>query len=158
MASAVTQNDRDFWRAFTQMRDRLDLALERRLQAEAGISGADYEVLRCLADEPSGRLRAGQIADAIGWEKSRLSHQIARMESRGLLERRECGDDARGVWVSLTVDGVAVAERALRYRDEAVLETFAGRLSDEEKAVFDRVSRRLLGALTEDGECAATSS
>jgi DNA-binding MarR family transcriptional regulator len=158
MASAVTQNDRDFWRAFTQMRDRLELTLERRLQAEAGISGADYEVLRSLADEPSGRLRAGQIAETIGWEKSRLSHQVARMETRGLLERRECGDDARGVWVMLTEEGRDIADRALRYRDEAVLETFAGRLTDDEKAVFDRVSRRLLGALAEGGECAATSS
>lgn len=148
MASAVSALDQEIWRTLSHMRDRVELTLERRLQAEAGISSADYEVLMSIADEPTGRLRAGQIAELIGWEKSRLSHQVARMEARGLIERHECNDDARGVWVRLTHDGDEVARRARRYRDDALIETFAARLTEEEKGVFDRVSRRVLSELT----------
>src|SRR6188768_946715 len=98
MGAALDDEEVDVWRAFSLMRRQLDLTLERRLQADGGISSADFAILVALQDEPSRRLRAGRIADLIGWEKSRVSHQLKRMENRGLVTREECGDDARGVW------------------------------------------------------------
>src|SRR6187402_34504 len=133
MASELTDSERALWRSFTLMRRQLDLTLERRLQADAGISTADYEILLSLFEHPDKRLRAGQIGDLIGWEKSRVSHQISRMEQRELVKREECGDDARGVWVVLTADGSRAVLNALTDRKEAVRQYFFDALDDDDK-------------------------
>ena len=144
MASETTESDRALWRAFTLMRRQLDLTLERRLQADAGISTADYEILIALFNDPSKRLRAGQIGDIIGWEKSRVSHQISRMEQRGLVKREECGDDARGVWVVLTDEGATARNNAFRDRRDAVNEYFFDALDDNDKAALMGITTRVL--------------
>jgi len=64
---------------------------------DAGISQADFIVLGRLSEAPDRRLRTGELAELLAWEKSRVSHQLKRMVQRGLVTREECGDDARGV-------------------------------------------------------------
>jgi len=49
-------------------------------------SGADYAVLVNLTDVPEGCLRFLDLTNTVEWEKSRVSHHIARMAKR-LLER-----------------------------------------------------------------------
>jgi len=144
MGLDITQDERTLWRTFSVMRRQLELTLERRLQADAGISSADFEILVALFDNAESRLRAGQIGDLIGWEKSRVSHQISRMEQRGLVTREECDDDARGVWVVLTTGGSAAVQAAAVDRVAAVREYFFDVLSDEEQAVLRTVSARVL--------------
>lgn len=129
------------------MRRQLDLTLERRLQADAGISSADFAVLMSLQEEPARRLRAGRIGDLIGWEKSRVSHQLSRMEQRGLVTREECGDDARGVWIGITAEGSRAVLAALRDHTEAIRQYFFDLLSPEEQEVLRSVSFRVLDAI-----------
>ena len=88
--SEVTEEEWAVWRTFYAMRRQLDRALEDQLQRDAGISGADYEILLALFTSRDRRLRSRDLVDRIGWEKSRISHQVTRMESRGLVERSEC--------------------------------------------------------------------
>lgn len=144
MALDITQDERELWKAFYVMRRQLELTLERRLQADAGISSPDYEILISLSEAPDNRLRAGQVGDIIGWEKSRVSHQISRMEQRGLVRREECDDDARGVWIVLTDDGRRAVVAASPDRSHAVREYFFDVLSDEEKSVLMKISKRVI--------------
>lgn len=143
----TTVEERDLWRTFFLMRRQLDLTLERRLQSDAAISSADFEILSSLQREPTRRLRAGHIADLIGWEKSRVSHQLTRMEGRDLIKREECGDDARGVWVVLTAEGSRAVLSALRDHSDAVRTHFLDLLSDDEKAVIRGISRKVLDSI-----------
>lgn len=143
----LSERQRDAWGAFVLMRRQLDLALERRLQADAGISTADYEVLAALLREPQRMMRSGRLADFMGWEKSRLSHQLKRMELRGLLSRRECGDDARGVWVVASDEGIRVVSDAAADRSDALQEHFFGVLDADELAALERISTRVLDSL-----------
>ena len=147
MASEITDDEKRLWRSFTLMRRQLDLTLERRLQADAGISTADYEILQSLSENPAKRLRAGQIADIIGWEKSRVSHQISRMEARALVKREECGDDARGVWVVLTEDGDRAVQNALHDRKDAVRQYFFDALTAEQRDTLLAASRSVLDTI-----------
>ena len=65
-----------------------------------------------LTDVDEGRVRVSGLAAALGWERSRLSHHVTRMERRGLVAREECDDDGRGAFVVLTPAGRAAIERA----------------------------------------------
>ena len=143
----TSPDEKELWRSFYIMRRQLELTLERRLQADAGISTADYEILIALFNEPAKQLRAGQIGDLIGWEKSRVSHQITRMEQRELVKRRECGDDARGVWVVLTEEGDRAVLNAERDRREAVRQYFFDVLDDDEKSMLLRISHKVLDTI-----------
>jgi DNA-binding MarR family transcriptional regulator len=145
--AGLSDEEITIWRAFTVMRRQLDLTLERQLQADAGISAADYEILMSLVGEPTHQLRAGAIGDIIGWEKSRVSHQLTRMEQRGLIRRKECGDDARGVWVVLTDDGNRAALRAVGDRSDAVHQYFFDLMTPEELETIRAVSVRVLESI-----------
>ena len=84
------------WRGFHAPRTQLLARLNRSLLEESGLSGADFEVLVTLSDAPGKRMRAVELGRALGWEKSRLSHQVTRTEARGLVCREESMNGSRG--------------------------------------------------------------
>ncbi|SNX65939.1 DNA-binding MarR family transcriptional regulator [Streptomyces sp. TLI_55] len=96
----------------------------RTLQAESGLSAADFAVLGRLTDVPEGRRRCQDLARALEWEKSRMSHHIARMAGRGLVVREECLEDARGAFVVITEQGRSAIETAAPLHEEAVRALF----------------------------------
>src|SRR3982750_3882992 len=108
------------------------------LQRATGLSAADYEVLVNLSEATDGRLRPSELGAAIGWEKSRLSHQVSRMEQRGLVKRSACKTDARGAFVAITAAGRRAIEKAAPEHVEQVRRVF-----------FDVLTPKQLDALTE---------
>src|SRR3712207_2711873 len=100
------------WRSYVRMQGRLAARLGRELQAQSDLSLPDYDVLVQLTDVPDRRLRVSELARELQWEKSRLSHHLARMSRRGLIAREECREDARGSFVVLTAAGAAAIEAA----------------------------------------------
>jgi DNA-binding MarR family transcriptional regulator len=144
---AVTADEWRSWRAFNSMRRQLDLALERRLQQDAAISAADYSVLITLFDSPDKQLRARELGAALSWEKSRLSHQVSRMEKRGLVERRECDTDARGTWVTLTTGGSRAVLGAMRDHTAALRKHFFDALTADELAVMLTASTKIMESM-----------
>jgi len=69
---------------------------------------------------PGGVLRARELGTEIGWDRSRLSHHVSRMEERGLVSREECSEDARGTMVRLTDAGPRTIECQLRLDGGAI--------------------------------------
>ena len=118
------------------MHQVLRAELERELHRETGLSLADYGVLVNLSEADGQRLRMGQLAEALQWSRSRLSHQVSRMQDRGLLSREECPTDARGAFAVLTPVGLAAIEGAA-----------PGHLAGVRRHFFDRLSREQVRAL-----------
>src|SRR6476659_3993114 len=87
------------WQAYRGLNQQLYARLEDQLLRDSGLSAADYSVLVPLSEEPLGVLRARELCTEIGWDRSRLSHHISRMEKRGLVVREQCSDDGRGSMV-----------------------------------------------------------
>jgi len=133
----------DLWRDYFRGGRELVAALDRRLQGDAGISHPEYLVMLALWEAPEHSRRTGELADELSWEKSRVSHQVSRMQARGLVERRECATDARGVWVTLTADGSRMLLRATRDHTDAIREWFLDLMDEDEKRVLGAVATRM---------------
>jgi DNA-binding MarR family transcriptional regulator len=79
--------------------------LEHDLKDAHGLSNQEYEVMVRLSEAPDRRLRMSELAGRTLASKSRLSHQIARMEADGLVRREDCPEDRRGQYAVLTEAG-----------------------------------------------------
>ena len=138
------------WQAYLKLNQRLYGALEDELLRHSGLSGADYTVLVPLSAAPGGVLRARELCTEIGWDRSRLSHQVSRMERRGLVAREECSEDGRGSMIRLSDPGRAAIEGAAPEHVEAVLRYFFDPLSTKELETLGVAFDRLLSNLTTD--------
>lgn len=110
---------------------------------------ADYEVLVRLSEGDGHRMRMAQLAAEVASSKSRLSHQITRMESAGLVARVECGDDARGVFAQLTEEGVNRLRASAPTHVAGVRAHLIDLLSGTEQAALATVFERVLEHLAD---------
>ncbi|BEP15264.1 MarR family winged helix-turn-helix transcriptional regulator [Acidothermaceae bacterium B102] len=112
------------WFAYMRVALRLDFELGRDLQAQAGLSHSDFHVLNALSDSPGQQLAVGDLASRIGWERSRLSHHLRRMEGRGLVTRQTSEVDARSTDVVLSAEGKRALQQAAPGHAELVKRLF----------------------------------
>ena len=92
---------------------------------------SDYEVLVLLSEAPGGRLRMATLAEGLRWDRSRLSHHIRRMETRGVVARTDCPEDGRGSFVGITPAGRTTIEAAAPGHVRAVRELFIDALGED---------------------------
>ena len=143
----LTEDEQQAWRGLLRMTAQLNARMNRQLQDDYGISLADYDVLVVLSEAPQGRRRVFELADSLAWEQSRVSHQLARMQRRGLVARQECPTDARGAFVVLTETGRAAIERAAPAHVEMVRQLVFDGLSRDQLAALTAVTERVLDRL-----------
>ena len=79
-----------------------------------------------------------ELADRTAQSRSRLSHQVSRMESRGLVVREGCEGDKRGTFAVLTEHGAEVIGQVAPHHVDSVRGHF-----------IDQLAADGLGALTE---------
>lgn len=150
----LTKREALIWQAYRDVRRELQAAFHLQLSREQGISAADYAVMVPLSETPDGQLRTKDLGTALGWDRSRTSHQVTRMVKRGLVARDFCEDDARGSIVRLTSAGRTVIEQAAPNHVALVRQLFFDPLSDDELDALGAVLDRMLGAIrqyTADG-------
>ena len=135
------------WKAYRDVYQELSTVLEDQLLRDAGLSGSEYAVLVVLSHSPDGVVRARELGSELGWDRSRLSHLVGRMEKRRLVAREDCEEDARGSMVRLTDAGRATVDGVAPEHSEAVRRYFFNALSSDEletlAVVFDRLLENL---------------
>ena len=124
----LTEEEQAAWRGLLRTHARLTNTLNRQL-ATTGLSLQDYGVLVALDESQGGRLRPYEIGDELGLEKTRLSHQLGRLEQRGLVGRERCPTDQRGSFVTLTAAGRKTLKAAAPAHVAAVRAEFVDRLT-----------------------------
>lgn len=147
----LSDEQQQIWRDYLAMVSRLHTAMHRQLQQDCELSLSDYDVLVALSER--GPMRINELGELIGWEQSRLSHQLRRMRGRGLVEREGDGDDRRGATVALTDAGLsAVQTAAPGHVDLVRTVVFDGLSKTEERAfgaaiaaVLERLNARSAG-------------
>jgi DNA-binding MarR family transcriptional regulator len=120
------------WRALIDTTNDLRRVFAAELLRESNLSAADYQVLLALSEAEGRRMRSSELAAAIDWERSRLSHHLARMERRDLIRRDNCATDSRGAEISLTEEGAGMFRRATAPHVRAVQAHFADALTPEQ--------------------------
>src|ERR1700685_4316826 len=128
----LSDEEQQAWRATVHLSQLLLRQLDRDLTAY-GLNGPDYEILFELSESPDHRLRMTNLADATSQSRSRLSHQISRMEKRGLVRRDDCEGDKRGTFAVLTKAGFGAIEQVAPHHVENVRRHFIDRLSAQQQ-------------------------
>jgi len=148
----LDERQQRLWRGWVTLTAQLPAALHRQLQADSGLSLQDFEVLVRLTEAPDGRARVTDLANAAGWERSRLSHHIKRMEGRELVQRQECCDDGRGAFVVLTASGRDAIERAAPGHARTVRDLVFASLTDAELEVVTGFTEGVLTRVAAEQE------
>lgn len=147
----LTEREQRAWRALQLMQMRLEGELARQLAADAGMSLQDYVVLVALTDRPDGRMRLFELAHVLGWEKSRVSHHIARMAGRGLVAKEPCDEDRRGAYVVVTPRGRSEIEAAAPGHVAEVRRRFVDVLTPDQLDAMGDAAEAVLAVL--DADC-----
>lgn len=143
MTQWLSQQEQESWRAWLDMTRLLPDQLSRELSAKHCLSGADYEILVQLSENPDRRIRMSDLADRTLSSRSRLTHQCDRLAKRGLITREPCTDDGRGSWAVLTPDGWKTIDVAAPDHVASVRSHFVDVLTPSEFAELGRISRKI---------------
>ncbi len=145
------QEDRA-WRGWLGMQNLLRSQIARDLQQECGLSDTDYMVLVHLSESAGGEVRMSDLATLLRWSKSRLSHQVGRMEARGLLTRTGCPTDARGSMAVLTGSGRAEIQRAAPFHVASVRRHLIDLLPPDQLEALTEIAAIVVDHLVEVNE------
>jgi DNA-binding MarR family transcriptional regulator len=147
-AASLSPEEWAFWDAWMRAQRLLAGEVDRVLQRDFGISKAEFSILVTLQGVPDGRMRVTELAASLGWDKSRVAHQLTRMERRGFLERSEAGAAGRRTGIALTPSGEEVVERAIRGHAGTIRRLAFDRLTPEQAAAIGAWSTGLIDHLT----------
>lgn len=137
MATVLTSGEASTWRLIQRLSGLATDLVEQQIRAAADLSSAEFDVLRCLVAAPDRHLRQNELAAMLGWDKSRLSHQLTRMAHRELVERRKSG---RIHGVAVTRAGVQKFELADGAHVAAVRALLQEHLSTAEREALQRTA------------------
>jgi len=127
----LTSDQQRAWRSYLLGTTLLMERLDRDLRETHDLSLPEYEILVRLSESPQRQLRMAELADSVKNSRSRITHTIARMEHAGLVERRQCPSDGRGVLAILTDGGMRKLEAAAPVHVESARQAFVDVISDE---------------------------
>ncbi len=143
----LNDSEQRAWRAWIASSQLLLDRLSRDIHAQHGLTMADYEILVRLSESADHRVRMSELADRTLASRSRLSHQIDRMEKRGFVLREQCTDDKRGQFAVLTETGWQALVAAAPDHVESVRTHLVDVLSPAEFAALGVACEKILGGL-----------
>ncbi|MGZ8750081.1 MAG: MarR family winged helix-turn-helix transcriptional regulator [Pseudonocardia sp.] len=149
MTRWLSADEQRAWRSFLEATQLVLGEVDAQLQRDSGLSHADYEILVRLSEAPQRRLRMSELADAVLFSRSRLSHAAGRLERVGLLRRVPCPSDRRGLLAELTEEGFAELEAAAPGHVECVRALLVDPLPGQDLEALGRVCARVAVAVSQ---------
>lgn len=140
----LTAEQQRIWRSYLNGVARINDRLEAELRP-FDLDLGEYEILVHLSESAEQQLRMSDLAARVNQSRSRLTHTIARMEKKGLVLRKACPEDRRGVIAVLTGRGLTLLKTAAPYHVESVREAFVDQVEPEDFEALGRAMRAVLG-------------
>lgn len=116
----LEDDEQELWQLILAATRKLDRGMENTLQAGGELSMPEFAVLATLSDAQDTQMRLRELCNYLEWDRSRTSHQVTRMERRGLVTKCKSEGDARGVMVKLTDEGARRLEASAPDHVESV--------------------------------------
>ncbi|MEU9140898.1 MarR family transcriptional regulator [Streptomyces sp. NPDC048404] len=151
----LTAAEQRAWRSYLSASSLLEDAIDRRLQAEAGMPHLYYSILAKLSEAPERRLRMTDLAEAQKITRSRLTYAVTRLEKDGTVRREGCPTDKRGHMAVLTDEGMALLERVAPGHVETVRTAIFDHLTPEQVEQLDEICGTISRAI-QDGNSGAS--
>jgi len=142
--------DSKAWRAFHKIGTSLLPHLGRQITNHSGISGAEYVVLVALSELTVPNVNLNRLANGLGWEISRMSHQISRMDDAGLVKKTKNLEDSRCFDVSITTKGRKIAETAIPLQSIEINHCFSEVLTQAQMKSLIEISEAISSHMREN--------
>ena len=137
----LSKNEASLWGSWKRASELLRARIVEEISAETGLSDPDFGVLTRVVEDGGGAMRQNQLAESMGYHRSRLSHHVTRMEERGLVTRRQSGD---GVEVVVTDEGRELVALARPIHAAAVRRYLLDPLTTDEQRALGVVLDKLI--------------
>lgn len=142
----LTEEEQRAWRSYIRLAQLLMRQLDRDLHP-FNLSMHDYEILVELSEAPGHRMRMTELADRTAQSRSRLSHQVSRMEARDLVGREGCAGDKRGTFAVLTAHGADTIGQVAPFHVASVRGHFIDQLDPAELTALSQACEPILDKL-----------
>lgn len=129
--------ERAAWIRLAAVVELLPGVLDSQLRRDAGLTHFEYWVLSMLSEAPERTLRMTELARRTHATLPRLSHVVARLEARDLVQRFPCPQDGRATNARLTPTGW-----------DKVVETAPGHVDTVRANVIDALTPEQITQLT----------
>jgi DNA-binding MarR family transcriptional regulator len=147
MPETLEPEEWDLWDTWMRAHRLLVRELDRGLQRDHGISKAEFSVLVTLWRASDREMRVGDLVDSLDWEKSRVSHQLTRMENRGFVAQTQGGPSGRRTRIGLTAEGRRVVQGAVLGHAGNIRRYFLDPLTPEQAATIRAWSEQTIGRI-----------
>ena len=141
--------DSKAWRAFHKIGTSLLPHLGRQITNHSGISGTEYVVLVALSELTVPNVNLNRLATGLGWEISRMSHQVSRMDEAGLVKKTKNLEDSRCFDVSITAKGRKIAEAAIPLQSKEINHCFSEVLTQAQMKSLIEISEAISNHMKE---------
>ena len=142
----LDDEEQELWRLLLGAVRKINRGMDETLKAGGEVSASEFAVLVALSEAPEQRLRLHELCTQLEWDRSRASHQVTRMEKRGLLYKEPDAVDARGINVCVTHVGIEHLRRAAPEHVESVRRMVFDHLQPEDVPALRRFFNGVLQA------------
>lgn len=140
MGARLTEQDERLWHAWKTAADTVRQRVADDIKAGSGLSDQDFSIVTRLVELGDGALRQNELSVSLRWDRTRLSHQLTRMENRGLVSRSAVDG---GVLVRITAEGARLVRVARPIHADAVRKHLLQRTEGIDHAALVRVLEQL---------------
>ena len=142
----LDDEEQELWRLLLGAVRKINRGMDETLKAGGEVSASEFAVLVALSEAPEQHLRLHELCTQLEWDRSRASHQVTRMEKRGLLYKEPDAVDARGINVCVTHVGLEHLRRAAPEHVESVRRMVFDHLQHEDVPALRRFFNGVLQA------------
>ncbi|WHQ73309.1 MarR family winged helix-turn-helix transcriptional regulator [Pantoea sp. Lij88] len=129
------------WRGYRRLAALITGRIARDISEATGLSDQDFMILMELSKSPHAELLQRELQEYIEWDKSRLSHQLSRMSSRGLVQRNR--KSSSGISVGITDAGRLLLDKARPVHAASVRRHFLDLLTPDDLPELIAINERL---------------
>ncbi len=143
MTNLLDRTAETAWIALIRGQQRALSSIEDELKAAGFPPLVWYDILLELDRSPEGALRNRDIEARMLLARYSVTRLLERMAADGLVNRRPCDDDARGVIARITPKGRRLRRSMWKTYERAIVRHFAAQYTKKEAKILGDLLARL---------------